>query len=69
MLMENIPCPGDKSVLEGQVKVDNEPHAGRTSTLKKNSILEIVGSVVRKSRSLIFRMTGIGLHLNQFIVH
>jgi hypothetical protein len=34
MLVENIPCPGHKSVFEGEEKVDNEPHAGRTSTLK-----------------------------------
>jgi hypothetical protein len=45
--LENIPCPGHKSVLEGQEKVENEPHAGRPSTSKMDDIVERVRTLVR----------------------
>jgi hypothetical protein len=43
----NIICPGHKSVLEGQVKVENEPHAGRPSTSKTDVIVKRVMFLMR----------------------
>jgi hypothetical protein len=31
-LVENVPCPGHKCVLEGYEKVENEPNAATPST-------------------------------------
>jgi hypothetical protein len=31
-IVENVACPGYKSVLEGQEKVENEPHVERAFT-------------------------------------
>jgi hypothetical protein len=47
--VENVPCPGHKSILEGQEKVENELHAGRHSSSKMDDIVERVRSVVNRS--------------------
>jgi len=39
-LMENIPCPGHKSFLEGREQVADEPRAGRPSTSKTDDSVE-----------------------------
>jgi hypothetical protein len=46
-LVENIPCLCQKSVLEGQENMENEPNAGRPSTSKMDDIVERVRSLVR----------------------
>jgi hypothetical protein len=48
-LLENVPCPGHKSVLEGQDKVENEPHVGRHCFSKTDDIVERVRSLVNRS--------------------
>jgi hypothetical protein len=45
-LVENIPSPGHKSILESQEKVQNEPYAERP-TSQTADIVERVRSLVR----------------------
>ena len=63
--MENIPYPGHKSFLKDREQVEDEPRAGRSSTLKTDDNLARVGSLVRSDRRLMLRMINCELNLNQ----
>src|SRR5215469_12214546 len=58
-----------KSFLEVREQVEDEPHAGRSSTSKTDDNVERVRSLVRSDHRLTLRMISSELNLNRFTVH
>ena len=58
-----------KSFLEGQEQVEDEPRAGRSSTSKIDENVERMRSLVRLDRRLTLRMISSEVNLNGFTVH
>ena len=58
-----------KSFLEGQEQVEDEPRAGRASTSKTDDSVERVRFLVRSDGRLTLRMINSELNLNRFTVH
>ena len=58
-----------KSFLEGREQLEDEPRAGRPSTLKTDDNVERVRSLVRSDRRLTLRMISSKLNMNRFTVH